>query len=84
MRSDHLQHHALVNSLSAHSPIPLPSLVTTIKITMMISQGGLTEAQLEDLGTKGKAGLGEALGPLVVSLANEYKEVIRSFVEPWP
>ena len=50
----------------------------------MNSQGGLTEAQLEDLGTKGKAGLGEALGPLVVSLANEYKEVIRSFVEPWP
>ena len=41
----------------------------------MNSQGGLTEAQLEDLGTKGKAGLGEALGPLVLSLANEYKEV---------
>ena len=50
----------------------------------MNSQGGLTEAQLEDLGTKGKAGLGEALGPLVVSLANEYKEVIRSVVETWP
>ena len=39
------------------------------------SQGGLTEGQLKDLEGKGTAALGEATGPLVDCLANEYQQV---------
>ena len=39
------------------------------------SQDGLSEAELKDLEDKGSAGLGEAVGPIVGCLSNEYQQV---------
>ena len=39
------------------------------------SQGGLSEAQLKELETKGSADLGDGVGPLIGCLAKEYQQV---------
>ena len=39
------------------------------------SQDGLSEAELKDLEDKGSAGLGDAVGPMVGCLSNEYQQV---------
>jgi len=46
----------------------------TMEPYLLASQGGLTEGQLKDLEGKGTAALGEATGPLVDCLANEYQQ----------
>jgi len=46
----------------------------TMEPYLIASQDGLSEAELKDLEDKGSAGLGEAVGPIVGCLSNEYQQ----------